>query len=148
MWFYSLFICFSAWHILSLRGDMSEERDFLEEDFLSNWTCILCKIKPTFRVADYLYGQYIVYEQRVLVDSSLEIYLKCCTCGAVQHAKCANITGNTVISSLEHYVCRACIGAGSSCLRHRQVWILLFTNSIQEVTESYWTRRCHWKHIS
>ena len=82
--------------------------EYTEEDYISNWSCVVCKLPNNFNDCDYLCGQFIEIESRLLFGRQKETYLKCTLCGALYHTRCINIEPKTIYQKAEIFVCSSC----------------------------------------
>ena len=79
-----------------------------EADFISNWTCVICKLRPGLNYCVELNSQFVENEESVLYGIDYVIYIKCCICGSLYHAHCLQINVRDIYLILNEYICPSC----------------------------------------
>ena len=86
--------------------------DLQPEDFLSKWTCNICRISPSVLEASHLETQYLLNDHRLLITKDFELCMKCYFCGTVYHATCLCETSktslNSVVMTSTTWMCHSC----------------------------------------
>ncbi len=86
------------------------DSEYLEEDYISNWSCCICDIRLDFDTCTFIHQQFLDTGRRVFIDRQYVIYIKCSDCGSLYHATCVSdsVKPQNILDSIFFYRCPAC----------------------------------------